>query len=62
MEILGRALGGKIGRAKSGWDIGVTTVHLSPSSSKALDSSLKIPAILSLIEYHRDEVGMGASS
>ncbi|XP_017970915.1 PREDICTED: gamma-glutamyl peptidase 5 isoform X2 [Theobroma cacao] len=54
-QILGRALGGKTGRAISGWDIGVTTIHLSSSSSK-LFSSLKIPATLSVIECHRDEV------
>ncbi|KAK6253344.1 hypothetical protein QUC31_015064 [Theobroma cacao] len=54
-SILGRALGGKTGRAISGWDIGVTTIHLSSSSSK-LFSSLKIPATLSVIECHRDEV------
>ncbi|GMJ03474.1 hypothetical protein like AT2G23970 [Hibiscus trionum] len=54
-QILCRALGGKTGRAISGWDIGLTTVHLSPSSSK-LFSSLKIPTTLSIIECHRDEV------
>ncbi|XP_059443301.1 gamma-glutamyl peptidase 5-like [Corylus avellana] len=53
-QILGRALGGKTGRSMSGWDIGVRTIHLS-SSSKHF-SSLKIPATLSLIECHRDEV------
>ncbi|KAK8622323.1 hypothetical protein V6N13_117245 [Hibiscus sabdariffa] len=54
-QILTRALGGKTGRAISGWDIGITTVHLSSSSSK-LFSSLKIPTTLSIIECHRDEV------
>ncbi|GAB4838400.1 hypothetical protein Ancab_027935 [Ancistrocladus abbreviatus] len=54
-QILGRALGGKTGRALSGWDIGVTTVHLSTSSPK-LFSSLKIPTVLSIIECHRDEM------
>ncbi|XP_074328099.1 gamma-glutamyl peptidase 5-like isoform X2 [Apium graveolens] len=53
-QILGRALGGKIGRASTGWDIGVTKIHLSPSSQ--LFSSLKMPAFLSVIECHRDEV------
>ncbi|XP_062178150.1 gamma-glutamyl peptidase 5-like [Alnus glutinosa] len=53
-QILGRALGGKTGRNMSGWDIGVTTIHLSSSSK--LFSSLKIPPTLSLIECHRDEV------
>ncbi|KAG7976499.1 hypothetical protein I3843_06G151700 [Carya illinoinensis] len=53
-QILARAIGGQTGRNMSGWDIGVTTIHLS-SSSKLL-SSLKIPATLSLIECHQDEV------
>ncbi|KAM1790325.1 hypothetical protein TB2_033844 [Malus domestica] len=53
-QILSRALGGKSGRAITGWDIGIRTVHLS-SSSKAL-STLKIPALLSIYEIHRDEV------
>ncbi|XP_059653194.1 gamma-glutamyl peptidase 5-like [Cornus florida] len=53
-QILSRALGGKIGRNTSGWDIGVTTVHLSSSSK--LFTSLKMPALLPVIECHRDEV------
>ncbi|XP_058190853.1 gamma-glutamyl peptidase 5-like [Rhododendron vialii] len=53
-QILCRALGGKTGRATSGWDIGVRTVHLSPSSK--LIASLKIPNFLSVIECHQDEV------
>ncbi|KAL3538721.1 hypothetical protein ACH5RR_002087 [Cinchona calisaya] len=52
-QILGRALGGKTGRAEAGWDIGITTVELSSSK---LFTSLKIPAFLSVIEAHRDEV------
>ncbi|KAK3016258.1 hypothetical protein RJ639_006089 [Escallonia herrerae] len=53
-QILGRALGGKTGRAVSGWDIGVTTVHLSPSSK--LLGSLTMPSLMSVIECHQDEV------
>ncbi|XP_065872472.1 gamma-glutamyl peptidase 5-like [Euphorbia lathyris] len=53
-QILARALGGKTGRAVSGWDMGVTTIHFSSSSK--LFSSLKMPASLSIIECHRDEV------
>ncbi|CDO97374.1 unnamed protein product [Coffea canephora] len=52
-QILGRALGGKTGRATAGWDIGVTNVQLSSSK---LFTSLKMPAYLSVIECHRDEV------
>ncbi|RVW91040.1 Gamma-glutamyl peptidase 5 [Vitis vinifera] len=55
-SILGRALGGKTGRAGSGWDIGFRTVHLSSSSSSNFFSTLKLPARLSIIECHRDEV------
>ncbi|KAK8564210.1 hypothetical protein V6N13_005564 [Hibiscus sabdariffa] len=54
-QILCRALGGKTGRAISGWDIGLTTIHLSPSASKFF-SALEIPTTLSIIECHRDEV------
>lgn len=54
-QILSRALGGKTGRAISGWDIGVTTIHLSSSTSKFF-SSLEIPTTLPIIECHRDEV------
>ncbi|PIN18658.1 putative glutamine synthetase [Handroanthus impetiginosus] len=52
-QILGRAVGGKIGRASSGWDIGITKVHLNPSQ---IFASLKMPSSLSIIECHRDEV------
>ncbi|XP_022136858.1 gamma-glutamyl peptidase 5-like isoform X1 [Momordica charantia] len=53
-QVLCRALGGKTGRALSGWDIGIRTVHMSPSSK--VFSSFKIPSMLSVIECHRDEV------
>ncbi|KAL0412652.1 UNVERIFIED_CONTAM: Gamma-glutamyl peptidase 5 [Sesamum radiatum] len=52
-QILARALGGKIGRSTSGWDIGVTKIHLQKSQ---IFSSLKMPHSLSVIECHRDEV------
>ncbi|CAA3001979.1 gamma-glutamyl peptidase 5-like [Olea europaea subsp. europaea] len=52
-QIMGRALGGKTGRATSGWDIGVTQVHLQPSK---IFNSLKMSASLSVIECHQDEV------
>ncbi|KDP30003.1 hypothetical protein JCGZ_18770 [Jatropha curcas] len=54
-QILARSLGGKTGRAVSGWDIGVTAIHFSLASSKLL-SAQKMPAFLSVIECHRDEV------
>lgn len=52
-QILGRALGGKIGRARGGWDIGITQVQLYPSK---IFTSLNMPTSLSIIECHRDEV------
>ncbi|KAL3724009.1 hypothetical protein ACJRO7_036087 [Eucalyptus globulus] len=52
-QVLGRALGGKVGRAKS-WDIGLTNIQLSPSSKHF--SSLELPAQLSVIECHQDEL------
>ncbi|KAL3515467.1 hypothetical protein ACH5RR_022369 [Cinchona calisaya] len=53
-QILGRALGGKTGRATAGWDIGIRNVELSSSSK--IFTSLKMPAFLSIIECHQDEV------
>lgn len=53
-QILARALGGKTGRAKAGWDIGLTSVHLSSSLNYL--TSLELPSTLYTIECHRDEV------
>ncbi|KAJ4966117.1 hypothetical protein NE237_017966 [Protea cynaroides] len=48
-QILCRALGGKTGRAVSGWDLGVRTINLLPTK--------QFPALkLSIYECHRDEV------
>ncbi|KAK7252266.1 hypothetical protein RIF29_36097 [Crotalaria pallida] len=55
-QILGRALGGKVTRSPTGWDIGVRTITLSPSLSSLALSSLALPSKLSIIECHRDEV------
>ncbi|KAF6149143.1 hypothetical protein GIB67_025999 [Kingdonia uniflora] len=52
-QILGRSLGGKVERATSGWDIGVTTVNLSTSK---LFTALEMPSMLPVIKFHRDEV------
>nr|GMD11146.1 gamma-glutamyl peptidase 5-like [Ipomoea batatas] len=52
-QILGRAIGGKTGRATGGWDIGVTTVHLKKSK---VFTSLKMPAFLNILEVHQDEI------
>ncbi|KVH93395.1 gamma-glutamyl peptidase 5-like [Cynara cardunculus var. scolymus] len=53
-QILARALGGKVARAVSGWDIGVRTINFS--SSTTIFANLEMPTSLSLIECHRDEV------
>ncbi|KAL1564594.1 glucosinolate gamma-glutamyl hydrolase [Salvia divinorum] len=52
-QILGRAIGGKVGRARERWDIGITQVQLYPSK---IFTSLSMPTSLSIIEFHRDEV------
>ena len=52
-QILCRALGGKTGRAVSGWDMGIRSVNLAPSK---LFSALKLPSRLPINECHRDEV------
>ncbi|KAG6486020.1 gamma-glutamyl peptidase 5-like [Zingiber officinale] len=54
-QILSRALGGTTGRAKKGWDIGVTCIHPSHTIIKS-QASLHIPSHLPVIEFHRDEV------
>ncbi|KAK9677395.1 hypothetical protein RND81_11G140400 [Saponaria officinalis] len=54
-QILARSLGGKTGRATSGWDIGLRTIHFSSSSNKIL-STFKIPSTLNIIECHQDVV------
>lgn len=51
-QILSRALGGKTGRSTTGWDLGVTTINLSPK----FITSTQLPSSLLVIECHRDEV------
>ncbi|XP_010268447.1 PREDICTED: gamma-glutamyl peptidase 5-like [Nelumbo nucifera] len=57
-QVLCRALGGKIGRANSGWDIGLRKVRLVEDlHPSTLDGGLKeLPSFLSIIECHQDEV------
>ncbi|CAA0830998.1 Class I glutamine amidotransferase-like superfamily protein [Striga hermonthica] len=47
------ALGGRVERSKTGWDIGITKVNLKNSRFPA---RLEMPSSLSIIECHRDEV------
>ncbi|OVA13661.1 Glutamine amidotransferase [Macleaya cordata] len=59
-QVLCRALGGKIGKAYSGWDIGLRKVRLArdlTSSFSFLSNCMDdIPPCLSIIECHQDEV------
>nr|ACU18904.1 unknown [Glycine max] len=54
-QIIGRALGGKVGRSPNGWDIGVKAINVSSSLPLAF-SSLKLPSKLSIYKCHRDEI------
>nr|DAD27524.1 TPA_asm: hypothetical protein HUJ06_028992 [Nelumbo nucifera] len=62
-QVLCRALGGKVGRAFSGWDIGLRQVKIVEGlPSYHLFGGLKeIPSSLSLIECHQDEVPLSLS-
>lgn len=57
-QVLCRALGGRVGRARTGWDIGSRQVSfvkdLAPCSY--LEHLEEMPASLSIIEVHQDEV------
>ncbi|CBI36588.3 hypothetical protein VitviT2T_016953 [Vitis vinifera] len=57
-QVLCRALGGKVGKAYTGWDIGLRKVRivkdLPPCSF--LEDMEEIPPFLSIIECHQDEV------
>ncbi|KAL7097305.1 hypothetical protein ACP275_10G135800 [Erythranthe tilingii] len=54
-QVLCRALGGKVGKSSSGWDIGVREVSLTNEFYSSIDE-LIIPPNLSIIECHQDEV------
>lgn len=55
-----RALGGKVGKAYSGWDLGIRKVKIAKESASFISSYQEdldeIPASLSIIECHQDEV------
>ncbi|KAL5547603.1 hypothetical protein UlMin_002834 [Ulmus minor] len=58
-QVLCRALGGKVGKAYSGWDLGIRKVNLVkdlPLCGNFLDELDGIPACVSIIECHQDEV------
>ncbi|XP_027931084.1 gamma-glutamyl peptidase 3-like [Vigna unguiculata] len=54
-QIIGRALGGKVGRSTKGWDIGVKSINISSSLPFSF-SSLNLPSHLSIHKCHRDEI------
>ncbi|CAK9171387.1 unnamed protein product [Ilex paraguariensis] len=57
-QVLCRALGGKVGKAYSGWDIGVRKVKIVNDLPRCsfLDGLHENPPALSIIECHQDEV------
>ncbi|XP_010268449.1 PREDICTED: gamma-glutamyl peptidase 5-like [Nelumbo nucifera] len=57
-QVLCRALGGKVGRAYTGWDIGLREVKLAEDLQlgSLLGGLKEIPPSLSIIECHQDEV------
>ncbi|KAF9615788.1 hypothetical protein IFM89_026459 [Coptis chinensis] len=57
-QLLCRALGGKVGRAYDGWDIGLRKVRMVDDlpPCRFLEDLEEIPPCLSIIECHQDEV------
>lgn len=56
-QVLCRALRGKVGKAATGWDIGVRKVEMMGSSEwKSVEEMGEIPRSLFIIECHQDEV------
>ncbi|CAL1358594.1 unnamed protein product [Linum trigynum] len=60
-QVLCRALGGKVGKAMTGWDIGLRRVKivedlLPPFSGRFLEDLSQMSPSLSIIECHQDEV------
>ncbi|PON70392.1 Glutamine amidotransferase [Parasponia andersonii] len=59
-QVLSRALGGKVGKACTGWDLGIRKVKIVKDLpllvSRLFEDLDEIPASLSIIECHQDEV------
>ncbi|CAN4113293.1 unnamed protein product [Withania somnifera] len=57
-QVLCRALGGKVGKANNGWDIGLRKLNIVKdfSTHSFLSDLEEIPLALSIIECHQDEV------
>ena len=60
VKVLCRALGGKVGKAYSGWDIGLRKVRIVKDFSPCgfLEGFDDIPPALTIIECHQDEVSL----
>ncbi|KAJ3679195.1 hypothetical protein LUZ60_017206 [Juncus effusus] len=58
-QVLSRSLGGRVGNAKCGWDIGIRRVKLVQNlekNYKFLEKLKEVPHSASIIEIHQDEV------
>ncbi|KAJ0749515.1 putative glutamine amidotransferase [Helianthus annuus] len=57
-QVLCRALGGKVGKSDSGWDIGLRKVNIVKDFSPCsfLETFVETPPALTIIECHQDEV------
>ena len=57
-QVLCRALGGKVGKAYTGWDVGLRKVSIVKDLAPYyfFDDLGEIPTSLSIIECHQDEV------
>lgn len=57
-QVLCRSLGGKVGKAYTGWDVGLRRVRIANDLTPCsfLEDLGEIPGSLSIIECHRDEV------
>ncbi|KAJ7955689.1 Gamma-glutamyl peptidase 5 [Quillaja saponaria] len=57
-QVICKALGGKVGKAYTGWDIGIRQVSVVKDLALCnyLDDLDEMPASLSIIEIHQDEV------
>uniref|UniRef100_A0A7N1A4D5 Glutamine amidotransferase domain-containing protein n=1 Tax=Kalanchoe fedtschenkoi TaxID=63787 RepID=A0A7N1A4D5_KALFE len=54
-QVLCRALGGKVGKSRTGWDLGLRQVNTTKDASDVLDLQ-QTPSTLAIIECHQDEV------
>ncbi|RLM80898.1 putative glutamine amidotransferase-like protein C13C5.04 [Panicum miliaceum] len=55
-QVLCRALGGRVGRARGGWDVGVRTVTFARDLQGRLGFLGEFPRSAAIVEVHRDEV------